>query len=210
MLQLQGQTPAPAKSQLHASTLLTWGGRRVSWINREGSAGWREECQRCWQLGRRLRSLWSTAARPHCRLLAPHLHSYAAVFAHSRRLQSCDRHVTRVDVLSFALCLPTLVLTRVGVGCVHFDRGILFPKRTSRFPIPSLHPTFTCATTPNFKQNFDDCMSVLVHTLRSCNLLDCEVTGGDYMSIAIHSPSGWPFGVSSKEKKIKTHQCQTW
>lgn len=86
MLRLQGQTPAPAKSQLHASTLLTWGGRGGSWINREGSAGWREECQRCWQLGRRYRSLWSTAAHPYCRLLAPHLHSYAAVFAHSRWL----------------------------------------------------------------------------------------------------------------------------
>lgn len=135
MLQLQGQTPAPAKSQLHASTLLKWGGRGVSWINREGSAGWREECQRCWQLGRRHRSLWSTAARPHCRLLAPHLHSYAAVFAHSHCLQCCDRHVTYVDVLSFALCLYTLVLTRVGVRCVHFDRGNPFPKCTSWFHV---------------------------------------------------------------------------
>lgn len=143
MLQLQGQTSVLAKSQLHASTLLTWAGLGVSWINRGGSAGWREECQRWWQLGRRHRSLWSTAAPP-CLLLAPHLHFYAAVFTHSRRLQTYDRHVTCVDALSFDLCKYTSVLTRVGVWRVHFDRGILFPKCTSRFPAPSLCPTSAC------------------------------------------------------------------
>ena len=48
---------------------------------------------------------------------------------------------------------------------------------------------------PSFlSKNIDDCMSVLVHTL-------CEVRGGDEISITVHSPSGWPFGVSSKEEK---------
>lgn len=42
--------------------------------------------------------------------------------------------------------------------------------------------------------------SALVHTLCSNNLLDCEVTGGDWMSVAVHSPSGWPFGTSSESE----------
>lgn len=65
---------------------------------------------------------------PYCRLLAPHLHSYAALFADSRRLWSCDHHVTCVDKLRFALCLYILVQTTVGVWYVHFDSECLCPE----------------------------------------------------------------------------------
>lgn len=82
----------------------------ISWINREGSAGWWAECQRSWQLGRRHRSPWSIAARPYCWILAPHLHSYVALFAHSRQVRACDHHVTCDDMFSFALCLYILAL----------------------------------------------------------------------------------------------------
>ena len=55
-------------------------------------------------------------------------------------------------------------------------------------------------------------MSAQLQTVHSYNLFDCDVTGGgggggDYRSTADHSPSGWPFGISSKERK--QHQCQT-
>lgn len=78
MLQLQGQTPVLAKSQLHASTLLTWAGWGVSWINREGSAGWREECQRWWQLGRHHRSPHS-GAQQHIHNAYYWLHIYTSM-----------------------------------------------------------------------------------------------------------------------------------
>lgn len=120
----------------------------VSWINSEGSAGWREECQRCWQLGHCYRSLWSTAAYPYCRLLAPHLHSYAAVFAHSRQVH----YITCVDLFCFVPVQQ--VKTRVAVWCQQW------------YFLLKLH---TCV---NFERLFiKNCV------LCNSTLLDCEVIG---------------------------------
>lgn len=44
-------------------------------------------------------------------------------------------------------------------------------------------PYFYLCNYASFKQNIDDCMSVLVHTL-------CEVTGGDEMSPSTHLRAG--------------------
>lgn len=41
------------------------------------------------------------------------------------------------------------------------------------------HASFTYATTLIFQLCIDNCMSTLVHTFFSHNLLDFEVTGGD-------------------------------
>lgn len=67
--------PHRQQSQWDARTLVTWNDEGVSWINREGSAGWREECQRCWQLDRGYRWVWSTAAAClYCWLVASRSH----------------------------------------------------------------------------------------------------------------------------------------
>lgn len=56
---------------------------------REGSADWREECQRCWQLGRHHRSLFGAQR---------YIHStdywLLIVSAHSRHVVACHRCVT--------------------------------------------------------------------------------------------------------------------
>lgn len=165
MLQLQGQTPAPAETQLHASTLLTWGGRGVSWINREGSAGWQEECQRCWQLGRRHRSLWSTAATsilPTIGSTFTLLCECVCTFAPSSALRS-SRYLFR--------CVPE-----------HLSSVVLMSTLRQKYSLPK--DFFSCSFTSSFfhlrsDPCFDECMSALVHTLCSFNLLDFEVTGGD-------------------------------
>lgn len=73
--------------------------------------------------------------------------------------------------------------------------SVSVPKCRNWFPVPSLCPTFTCATTFVLKQNIDDYMSVLVHTL-------CEVIGGDEMSPSTHLRAGHL--ASHLKKKNKT------
>lgn len=165
MLQLQGQSPAPAKSQWHASTLLTWGrpGESAESTERDQLAGERNvrECADS------LVATDHTGAQQHIHTADYWLHIYTPmwpVFAHSRRLQSYDCHVTCVDEFGFALCLCTLVQT----GRVHFSSrsaqvGFLLPH----FVLLSL--TQLCLF---LKQNTDDCISVLVHTMCCYNLLD--------------------------------------
>lgn len=96
--------PSTGEIQLHRLTWADWG---VSWINREGSAGWRKECQ---ILTGRHGLLWSTAVPLWCWLLAPHLHSDGAVFAHSRPFQCWQHHVP----CDWAV-LSTVLLLRVAV-----------------------------------------------------------------------------------------------
>lgn len=98
MLQLQGQSLAPAESQLHASTLLTWegGGASAESTERDQLAGERNVRDADSLVVAADRS----AAHPYCRLLAPHLHSYAAVLAHSRYIWGSDRPRTYDDLLS--------------------------------------------------------------------------------------------------------------
>lgn len=121
MLQLQGQRLAPAESQLHASTLLTWegGGASAESTERDQLAGERNVRDADSFVVATDRGPRSTAAHPYCRLLAPHLHSYAAVLAHSRYISGRD-HPLRYDD-SISVCL---------IWCVEFDAGVqhdMFP-----------------------------------------------------------------------------------
>lgn len=130
---------------------------------------------------------------PYCRLLAPHLHSYAALFADSRRLWSCDHHVTCVDKLRFALCLYILVQTTVGVWYVHFDSECLCPEVQKLVSRSLALSYFYLCNYVRFKAKY--------WWLYVCSC--AYIVWGDRgrWDVAVHSPSGWPFGVSSKEEK---------
>lgn len=52
-----------------------------------------------------------------------------------------------------------------------------------------------------FKQNIDDCMSFLEHTVCSYNLLDCEVMGEIRLSLSTHPLAGHLASHLKKEKQ---------
>lgn len=93
MLQLQGQTLAPAISQLHEH--LAHMGRPGRQLNQQTGFSWMvkgmSEMLTAWLLPQ---IALEHSSKPYCRLLAPHLHSYKTVFARSRQVQTCHHHLT--------------------------------------------------------------------------------------------------------------------